>query len=125
MKLACEKIPAPVLPLWAGARPAPTLEEYQALGARIALFPTIAASAAMAAAWEVLSDFKARGIEALEDIGRRGANSPYGRPGQADLTNAALIRQLENDFLPEELQRDYENTWGHGAGYPGARTPGT
>jgi 2-methylisocitrate lyase-like PEP mutase family enzyme len=124
MKLACETIPAPVLPLWAGAQPAPTLEEYQALGARIALFPTVAATVAMQAAWEVLSDFKARGLEALADWSKRAAASPYGRPGQADLTNTGLIRQIENEFLPEELQRDYENTWGHGASYPGNRTPG-
>ena len=121
MKIACEKIPAPVLPLWAGAQPVPTLEEYQALGARIALFPTIAASAAMQGAWDLLSDFKARGIEALGDWGKRSAANPFGRAGQSDLTNTSLIRQIEHEFLPEELQRDYENTWGHGADYPGNR----
>jgi 2-methylisocitrate lyase-like PEP mutase family enzyme len=117
MREACAKIPAPVLPLWGGAQPAPTLDEYQALGARIALFPTIAATAGLQASWDVLNDFKQRGLAALDDYGRRAHSSPWGTPGQAGLVPNGLVRQIENDFIPEELQRDYEHTWGHSPSY--------
>lgn len=117
MREACRRIPAPVLPLWGGGQPAPTLEEYQTLGARIALFPTIAASVALQASWEVLSDFKQRGTAALDDWGKRAGASPFGRAGGAGLLPNALVRELEEHFLPRELQRDYESTFGHGPSY--------
>lgn len=117
MREACRRIPAPVLPLWGGGQPAPTLEEYQTLGARIALFPTIAASVALQASWEVLSDFKQRGTAALDDWGKRAGASPFGRAGGAGLLPNALVRELEEHFLPQELQRDYESTFGHGPSY--------
>jgi hypothetical protein len=91
------------------------LDEYQALGARIALFPTIAATVALQASWEVLNDFKQRGTAALDDWGSR--QTPWGRAGRQDLVNHQLVRKLEEEYLPEDLQRDYEHTWGHGTSY--------
>lgn len=38
---ACGRIPGPVLPLYGGPGPAPTLEEYRALGAAAVLFPAL------------------------------------------------------------------------------------
>jgi 2-methylisocitrate lyase-like PEP mutase family enzyme len=125
IKEACASIPAPVLPLWGGPSPAPTIEEYQELGASIALYPTVFASIAMQAAWHVMNDFKARGTAAMEDWGKQMAASPYGRAGQADLTRSKLIREIEDQYLPQELQRDYENTWGHGFGPEAGRRPGS
>jgi 2-methylisocitrate lyase-like PEP mutase family enzyme len=122
IKEACQRIPAPVLALWGGDRPAPTLEEYEALGAKIALFPTIAATAGLQASWEVLNDFKRRGTPALDDWAKRSAESQYGRPGSADLTRTAGVRRIEDEFLPADLQRDYESTWGHSASF-GPRMP--
>ncbi|MDE3076294.1 MAG: isocitrate lyase/PEP mutase family protein [Chloroflexota bacterium] len=114
---ACARIPAPVLPLWGGGQPAPTLEEYQALGARIALFPVIAASAALQAAWEVLNDFKQRGVAALDDWGRRSSANPWGPIPRDRLLNSALVRELEDRYLPQALRRDYDHTFGHGPSY--------
>lgn len=117
MREACARIPAPVLALWGGGQPAPTLEEYAALGARIALFPTIAATVAVQASWELLNDFKQRGTAALDEWGQRSADSPWGRAGAADLVNHKLVRELEEEYLPEAIKRDYEHTFGHGPAY--------
>jgi len=117
MREACARIPAPVLPLWGGGQPAPTLDEYQALGARIALFPTIAATSALQGAWEVLNDFKQRGTAALDDWGRRSSASAWGPASRAGLIDTGLIRELEERYIPKELQRDYEHTFGHGPSF--------
>src|SRR5215472_9556969 len=50
LRRACREIPAPVLTIWAGHEPAPTLAEYEEMGLRIALFPTMTASAGIEAA---------------------------------------------------------------------------
>ena len=113
LREACARIPAPVLPLWGGPPPAPNIEELAELGARIALYPTIAASAAFQGAWEILNDLKRRGTVAMADMANRYRANPWGPAALADLTNAKLVRELEEQFIPEELQRDYETTFGH------------
>jgi 2-methylisocitrate lyase-like PEP mutase family enzyme len=113
LREACARIPAPVLPLWGGPPPAPNIEELAELGARIALYPTIAASAAFQAAWEILNDLKRRGTVAMADMANRYRANPWGPAILADLTNAALVRELEEQFIPAELQRDYDYTFGH------------
>jgi 2-methylisocitrate lyase-like PEP mutase family enzyme len=113
LREACARIPAPVLPLWGGAPPAPNIEELSELGARIALYPTIAASAAFQAAWEILNDLKGRGTMALADMANRYKANPWGPAVLSDYTNADLVRELEEQFIPAELQRDYETTFGH------------
>ncbi|MGG1659903.1 isocitrate lyase/PEP mutase family protein [Brevibacillus sp. NRS-1366] len=110
---ACKEIPAPVLTIWGGAQPAPTLEEYEQLGVRIALYPTLAASSGLQAAWHVLHDFRSRGTEALLKWGQSIENSPFGRAHLDHLTGAAEVRELEELYLPESVKRNYESTWGH------------
>jgi 2-methylisocitrate lyase-like PEP mutase family enzyme len=110
---ACANIPAPVLPLWGGEGPAPGPEELQDLGARIALYPTIAASAAVQAAWEVLNDLKRRGPVAIQDMAKRYRANPWGPAVVSDIINADLVRDLEERFVPADQQRDYEHTFGH------------
>src|SRR5262249_30549326 len=79
---ACAEIPAPVMVIWGGEHPAPTLDEYAKLGVRIALYPVIASAVGLQAAWMVLNDFKERGTVALDDwasavkTNRWGAASP-------------------------------------------------
>ena len=66
----------------------------------------------MQGAWELLSDFHARGIGALSDYTKRAGANPYGRVNTRKLTANDRIQELEK-FLPATQQRDYENTWGH------------
>ena len=113
LREACQKIPAPVLPLWGGTPPAPNTEELRSLGARIALYPTIAASVSVQAAWQVLNDLKERGSPAIEDWAKSFRGSKYGSASSSDLVRADFVRELEESFIPAELQRDYETTFGH------------
>ena len=50
---------------------------------------------------------------ALADFNKWIADGPYGLVNQKMLTNADRVRQVEDNFLTEADQRDYENTWGH------------
>ncbi|MBV9579198.1 MAG: isocitrate lyase/PEP mutase family protein [Chloroflexi bacterium] len=112
LKLACERIPAPVMVIW-GSRPGPEPAELEQLGARIALYPTFAATVGAQAAWFVLNDFKARGPVALEEWTEKMRATPYGLPDQSALVGASRIRDFEAEFLPDRLQRDYVTTFGH------------
>ncbi len=110
---ACRAIPAPVMPLWGGDGPAPTPQEFEALGARIALYPTICATAGLQGSWLVLNDFFERGPVAFSDFADRVRASKWGPANQRALVGYERIREIEERFLPESAQRDYETTWGH------------
>ena len=112
LKTACERIPAPVMVIW-GSRPGPELAELEQLGARIALYPVFAATVGAQAAWYVLNDFHARGPVALDDWTRRMQDTPWGLPDFGGLVGAPRIRELEESFLPQRMQRDYVTTFGH------------
>jgi len=125
LKKACQLIPAPVLTIWGGPQPAPTLDEYRCTGLRIALYPTIAASAGLQAAWQLMADLKARGTVALEDWAASVKSSRYGRAELGKVVRGETILQVEKNCLPPEAQRDYAGTWGHETflGYEGGVAP--
>ncbi len=80
LRTVCREVPAPVLALWGmGGEPPPSFEEFTELGARIALYPVLASTAGLQAAWDTLSDFRARGPAALADAAARAQQSPFGR----------------------------------------------
>ena len=110
---AVAEIPAPLLVLWGGSAPAPTLEEWQELGVSIALYPVIAAKAGLEASWQVLNDLKERGTRALDDWNAACDASPWGRANAPGLTGTDKVREIEKDHLTDEAQRDYDTTWGH------------
>jgi 2,3-dimethylmalate lyase len=113
VRVVCREVPGPILAIWGGSdEPAPTIEEWGELGVRIALYPTLAATSGLQGSWELLSDFHARGTQALADYGVRASANPYGRVDTRKLTGNDRIRELER-HLPAAQQRDYENTWGH------------
>ena len=66
LRTACAAVPVPLLTIWGGSSPRPTLEEFAKLGTRVVLFPTLASSAAAQAAWEALHEFRATGEAAVE-----------------------------------------------------------
>ena len=110
---ACRRIPAPVLPVYGGPPPGPTLEEWQALGAAAAIFPALTTSAALQATWDLLHDFKVRGTAALADARQRAQSSPWGVADRAVFVDNAQIRELEDAYLPDDMQRDYQGTFGY------------
>jgi 2-methylisocitrate lyase-like PEP mutase family enzyme len=110
LKEVCARTPAPVLcNWWSTIEAKPTLEEFAQLGVRVALYPTIAAQAGLQAAWHVLNDFKQRGDAALAEWAQWVKASPYGPADYKRLTGHVTIRELEERFLPEIAQRDYES----------------
>lgn len=111
--LACKEIPAPVMPLWGGDGPPPTVEEWEELGARIVLYPVQAATVGMQASWEVLNDLKERGGVALQDFFAKAESSKWGRVKLKDLTGDDKIKEVEDAYLTDEAKRDYDTTWGH------------
>ncbi len=112
--IAVREVPAPVLMIWGGKPPGPSFEELEATGLRIALYPTLAASAGLQAAWRVLNDFRTRGVAALADWREEVAASPYGAIDLSVLTRSGDVKELEKQFLSEDAQRDYASTFGHG-----------
>ena len=113
VRRACAEIPAPVLTIWGGTERTPTIEEYAALGVRIALYPVHASLFGLQASWHMLHEFKARGTAALADWAAEAARSPWGRVDLRALTGFEQIREIEERCLPESARRDYDSTWGH------------
>lgn len=110
---ACRRIPAPVLAAYGGPAPGPTLEEWQAMGAKVALYPALVTNAALQATWDLLHDFKDRGTAALADAAQRAKNSPWGIADRGVIVGNDMIRELEDRFLPDDVRRDYDHTFGH------------
>ncbi|HEY7217210.1 MAG TPA: isocitrate lyase/PEP mutase family protein [Candidatus Binatia bacterium] len=113
--LACRRIPAPVIAPYYGARPSPTFAEFQQLGAAAVLYPSLTTANGLQATWELLHEFKERGPVVLDEWNKKAQASPWGMvPRTQDpLLPAKKIMQLEDDFIPKELQRDYAKTFGH------------
>ena len=112
---ACRRIPAPVIAPYYGPRPSPTFEAFQKLGAAAVLYPSLTTANGLQATWELLHEFKERGPVALDEWNKKATASKYGMvPRTQDpILPAKKIIQLEDDFIPKELQRDYDKTFGH------------
>ncbi|MFM9970055.1 MAG: hypothetical protein ACKVQK_16820, partial [Burkholderiales bacterium] len=109
---AARRSPVPLLCSWGGPKPTPALEEFEKRGLRIVLHPTIAASAGMHAAWQLLNDMKARGSQAINEWAEGVAKQSAGPANLKTLFNADKIREIEELCLPESARRDYVNTSG-------------
>jgi 2-methylisocitrate lyase-like PEP mutase family enzyme len=112
---ACRRIPAPVIAPYYGPRPSPTFEEFQKLGAAAVLYPSLTTANGLQSTWELLHEFKERGPVVLEEWNKKAQASKYGivPRTQDPILPAKKIIQLEDDFIPKELQRDYDKTFGH------------
>ena len=112
---ACRRIPAPVIAPYYGARPSPTFDEFQKLGAAAVLYPSLTTANGLQATWELLHEFKERGPVVLEEWNKKAQSSKWGMvPRTHDpILPAEKIRKLEDEFIPKELQRDYDKTFGH------------
>jgi 2-methylisocitrate lyase-like PEP mutase family enzyme len=109
----CRRVPAPVMCSYYGPPPTPTLDEWRSMGPAVVIFPASAASAASQASWDFLHDLKADGPAALDAWRARAKQSRWGPPDASGLLGEHRIRELEAEFLPAEIQRDYQGTFGH------------
>ena len=112
---AAMRIPGAIMPTFGGAPPAPSLEELQAWGISAAIFPAMTTSVGLQATWEFLNDFKERGQVAADERREQTRTSKWGpaRFSNFSKPNSDLVKEIEDQFLPKESQRDYENTYGH------------
>lgn len=110
---ACARVPAPIMTVYGGPHPRPTLAEYEALGLRFNLYIGLVAPFAVNATWHALKDFQLRGEEAILERVQAIRESPFGAVNMAELTGEAKVREIERAFIPAEQQRDYDATWGH------------
>jgi 2-methylisocitrate lyase-like PEP mutase family enzyme len=112
---ACRRIPAPVIAPYYGPRPSPTFDEFQKLGAAAVLYPSLTTANGLQSTWEILHEFKEHGPVVLEEWNKKAQASKYGMvPRTQDpILPSEKIRKLENDFIPQDLQRDYNKTFGH------------
>ncbi len=113
VRRACKEIPGPVLVIWGGGEPAPSPAEYEAMGVRIALYPTFCSTYAIQAVWQLLNEFRERGPAALAERVAAVKASRWGLVDVKTLIGADEIRGLEERFLPAAARRDYDQTWGH------------
>ncbi len=110
----CKRVPGPIMCSYYGEPPTPSLEEWRDLGVAVAIFPACAASAAGQAAWDFMHEMAADGPAALDALRTRSRGSKWGQARQSELLGEPSIRELEGRFMPEDKQRDYEGTFGHG-----------
>lgn len=112
---ACRRIPAPVIAPYYGPRPSPSFAEFEKLGAAAVLYPSLTTANGLQATWELLHEFKQRGPVVLEEWNKKAQASPWGMvPRTQDpILPSKKILQLEDEFIPKELQRDYTKTFGH------------
>jgi 2-methylisocitrate lyase-like PEP mutase family enzyme len=112
---ACRRIPAPVIAPYYGPRPSPTFADFQKLGAAAVLYPSLTTANGLQSTWEVLHEFRERGPIVLDEWNKKAQASPFGMvPRTQDpILPAKKIIQLEDQFIPKELKRDYDKTFGH------------
>jgi 2-methylisocitrate lyase-like PEP mutase family enzyme len=124
LRRACSEIPLPILAVWGGAESTPTLEEYEKLGLKIVLYPTITSNAGLEAAWQLLNELREQGNGALAQWRAGIDRSRWGGVDRRALLGNSRIRELEEQYLPKAAQRDYATTWGHKtASTPDANPP--
>ncbi len=112
---ASRRIPVPVIAPYYGPKPSPTFDEFHKLGVSAVLYPSLTTANGLQSTWEVLQEVKERGPAVLDEWNKKAQASKYGMvPRTQDpILPAKKIIQLEDDFIPKELQRDYDKTFGH------------
>ena len=79
------------------------------------MYPSLTTANGLQSTWELLHEFKERGPGVLEEWNKKAQASPWGMvPRTQDpILPSTKIRQIEDDFIPQDLQRDYDKTFGH------------
>ena len=98
--------------------PGPSMAEQQEAGQAIGLLG-VGLMAGSQATWEAILDFKERGMQSLYEHKLAQEQKPPEQRFPSNLTSIAWVRQLEEKYLPKDLQRDYDSTLGKRAGDPG------
>jgi len=111
VKRAAKEIAGPVL-LTGGASGVTSLDDYRTAGIKIFMHPTLAASGALRGAWEALHAFHDKGLAGLKEWGMSAKAYEHGAADFRHFNRNDMIKELEAQFMPSSLQRDYVNTFG-------------
>jgi 2-methylisocitrate lyase-like PEP mutase family enzyme len=101
---SCRSIPGPVIHNYLGSPPPPSLGEWRDLGASAVIFPLLTTSAGLQAIWDILHEFRERGVEAQTDASRRAQESPWGAANLGDLLRlegGEYLADQPGDELPQ------------------------
>ena len=113
IKEACRRLPGPVLPLiHQFIDPHPTLEQQADAGCAAAFYPGFMIHPTVQYGWDYANDFMERGTKAQDDFRAQAAKSKWGATNSNKINDLPKIREMEEKYLPKELQRDYDNTIG-------------
>ena len=109
-----KEVEAPVLYDVLGLSPRLPIEELQAMGVAIVIFPFASFLPAVAAVWDFLQDLRKRGTQALVELEERLRGHPLGNLRAVfDFTGYKQIQAYEREFLPpEEVRLRYERSFG-------------
>ena len=101
---ACRQIPAPVIPLYSGTAPQPSLEQLQQAGAAVGIFPSLTSAPGLQPTWDMLHDFKERGVAALLERRATDRASAWGPVRSDDFTYVSheTANAIEEAFIPKE-----------------------
>ncbi|MBI4234097.1 MAG: isocitrate lyase/PEP mutase family protein [Chloroflexi bacterium] len=92
--------------------PLPPAEEWQKLGLAAVWLGGKYSLAPRQAIWEFFNDLKERGVQAYNDLYDRAHKSKWGCVDDAPVFSIRRIREMEEKYLPKDLQRDYTRTIG-------------
>jgi 2-methylisocitrate lyase-like PEP mutase family enzyme len=101
-RLACSRIPAPVLPSYSGPRPVPPLTQWAEIGAAAVSYAGLTTRVAVQAVWDFLHDFREQGPIAQAEWTERARASRWG-DGLDRMTALAVgddLHQAEHRYLP-------------------------
>lgn len=91
--------------------PSLTLQELQDLG--ICMTTARCLEAGLIAMWDMLVAIKQRGLEPWIEFAKENKDHPFaGLGGVFDLVGTDKVAELEEKYLPAELQRKYDQTLG-------------
>jgi len=101
---ACRRIPAPVIPLYSGSQPQPSLEQLRDAGAAVGIFPSLTSSSGIQPTWDLLHDFKERGVAALLEHRAAERTSTWGPVRSDDFTYISheTAKAIEEAFIPKQ-----------------------
>ena len=92
--------------------PIPDASEWQALGLAAVWLGGKYSLAATQATWDFFNDLKERGVQAYNDLYDRSRESKWGAVENAPISSIRRIRDMEEKYIPQSLQRDYSSTIG-------------
>lgn len=112
IKTVRAEVEGPLLCTLSATDSVPSLEELGAIGLSAALFPSLLSRVGLIATWDFAKDFLRRGTDVENELRGRTQKHPLAGYGLYDLVGFPEVRKLEEEYLPREALRKYEDSVG-------------